>query len=116
MWQPAYMGVEETKINNYSLFTHVLNNNYQAPCKLDVFQMDLRREVVEAKLQSRIWEIIGDQKGVSDCLIDYAGQFKTNHVLIPAGMDFAYVFANATFRFLEDAFKIIENGKNSKKL
>lgn len=37
-------------------------------------------------------------------------------MLIPAGMDFAYVFAGITFEFLEEAFEIIENAKGSSKI
>jgi hypothetical protein len=52
--------------------------------------MDQKREVVEQKFQSRNWEIIGDKFGFAECLLNYANQFKTNHVLISAGMDFSY--------------------------
>jgi hypothetical protein len=43
------MGDVEPIVNKYSLFAHVLNNNYQAPCKLDVFLVELNREVIETK-------------------------------------------------------------------
>ena len=73
--------------------------------------MDTKRESVEAIYESRGWEIIGDRQGFTQCLINYASQFKTNHVLIPAGMDFSYQFADLSYKFLDDAFKIIGSDK-----
>jgi hypothetical protein len=71
--------------------------------------MDQKREVVESKFQSRTWEIIGNKFEFAECLINYAGQFKTNHVLISAGMDFSYQFADLSYKFLEDSFNTIRN-------
>ena len=56
--------------------------------------MDLKREIVEVKYQSRLWELIGDKDGTVNCLINYAKSFQTNHILIPAGSDFSFQFAD----------------------
>ncbi len=106
MWEPKFVK-DGLSFTSSGIFTHILNNNYAAPCKLDVYQMDQKREVVEQKFQSRNWEIIGDKFGFAECLLNYANQFKTNHVLISAGMDFSYQFADLSYKFLEDSFKII---------
>jgi alpha-mannosidase len=38
IWQPTYESATKGTLNNsYGIFTHILNENYQAPCNLDVF-------------------------------------------------------------------------------
>jgi hypothetical protein len=55
------------------------------------------------KYQSRLWEIIGNKEGTIECLIRYAESYKTKHILIPAGMDFSFQFADLSYKFLEDS-------------
>jgi hypothetical protein len=78
--------------------------------------LDLKREIVEAKYQSRLWELIGDKDGTVDCLISYAKSYQTNHILIPAGSDFSFQFADLSYKFMEDAMQILSaNQIGSKK-
>jgi alpha-mannosidase len=78
--------------------------------------LDLKREIVEAKYQSRLWELIGDKDGTVDCLINYAKSYQTNHILIPAGSDFSFQFADLSYKFMEDAMQILSaNQIGSKK-
>jgi hypothetical protein len=51
-----------------------------------------------------MWEIIGDKDGTINCLIRYAESYKTKHVLIPAGMEFSFQFADLSYKFLENVF------------
>ena len=71
---------------------------------------------MEAKFQSRVWDIIGNLNGTIACLKTYASHFKTNHVLIPAGMDFSFLFADLSFRFLEEVFEIIRGSSSTFKV
>lgn len=45
IWQPTYFGSTGPVESETGIFTQVMNNNYQAPCKLNVFQMDLKEEI-----------------------------------------------------------------------
>ena len=50
------------------------------------------------------------------CLLSYANQFKSSHVLIPAGMDFAFQFAELSYTFLEETFQLLESVDSKVKL
>ena len=45
---------------------------------------------------------------------NYAEHYKTNHIMITAGMDFAYQFAHDNFMFLEKVFQTIKNNPYAK--
>jgi hypothetical protein len=43
------------------------------------------------------------------CLDVYAAHFKTNHIMITAGMDFAWQFAHVNYDFFDNATAILMN-------
>ena len=51
-----------------------------------------------------------------NCFKDYASKYKTNHLLITAGMDFAYEHAEANFKFLEKAVYLMSTRSEASNL
>ena len=45
------------------------------------------------------------------CMENYARHFKTNHVMVTAGMDFAWLFAHVNFEFFENVTALYANHK-----
>lgn len=43
------------------------------------------------------------------CLIDYAQHYRSKHVLITAGANFAYVYADVQYDFLDSVMKLLNN-------
>ncbi len=115
-WRPEYQSGFDIESSNHSIMAHVVSGSYQAPCGLHVFTFESKREAIETKFQNKLWDIIANIKGTVDCLIQYSQSFQTNHVLIPAGMDFAYMFADLNYKFLEDVFQAVGGGASTKQI
>lgn len=103
LWQPNYEGLNGTQQSNRGIFVHVMHDLYNAPCGMDQYQgmmMDGQSAAMFENLYTRLEQNV---ETYINCLREVASQYKSNHILITAGMDFAFQYAHNNFNFLDKA-------------
>jgi len=59
------------------------------------------RKDAENKFKEQIEKLQENIESTTECLNSYANHFKTKHVMITAGADFAFVHADIHYKFLD---------------
>ena len=99
------------------IFTHFLEENLEAPCELGATQFTIKKDA-EKYFMSKLSTLTNNIDETLKCLYKYASNYKTRHILVTLGGDYAFKYAEAHFNFIErlmvllhgKTFKL-ENGK-----
>ena len=75
----------------------------------------MSQQQIQMEFQSKYWQIGNNTANTISCLEKYASHYKTNHVMITAGNDFAFKFAEVNYQFLENATQAINKNANGRK-
>ncbi|CDW76004.1 lysosomal alpha-mannosidase [Stylonychia lemnae] len=113
MWRPTFESENGDFENEQSLFTYVMHSKYQAVCGIEI-QEFWQMATVPKQMKRKIKEIESTTQRYLNCLRDVASSYKTKNVLLTIGDDFAYVFANETFKFIDMFIQIINTKSEGK--
>lgn len=100
------------------IFTHIMHEEFNAPCEFGSSPFTLKKDA-EQHFLKKLSEITSSLDDTLKCLQKYASHFRTRHLMITAGSDYAFNHAEAHFNFLERAMVLLhgkklslENGKS----
>ena len=89
---------------------------YNAPCGMDQWTGYGVKFQIEAHFESMYNAIRKSPKAYLQCLDSYANHYKSKHVMITAGMDFAFQFAEVNYQFFENVTSFYNRTPGGKKL
>lgn len=105
-------------VEGKGIFTHIMHEELNAPCEFGSSPFTLKKDA-EQHFLKKLSEITSSLDDTLKCLQKYASHFRTRHLMITAGSDYAFNHAEAHFNFLERAMVLLhgkklslENGKS----
>lgn len=91
------------------ILTHVMHELYNLPCAsyLDMRSpYNLKREA-EAHFNESFEKLSANLDATLKCLNYFVGDYRTSHLMLTAGADYAFVHAEIQFTFLDRVIKLL---------
>ena len=114
-WQPEFEGPSGPIKSANSMFTHVTHEMYQGGCDIDMWIYQSNRQYTENFFNNKIAQHKQNVENMIKCFEIYASHYKTRHVLFTLGTDFAFQFADLSYKYIDGIVKAVNDNKEGKK-
>jgi len=88
---------------------------YGAPCGMDQWTPHTDESEVKKQFFTNFNQIKLNTASYLRCLDAYASHYKTNQIMITAGMDFAWQFAHVNYGFFDNVMGVFMDHADGKK-
>jgi lysosomal alpha-mannosidase len=111
IWKPKFETLEQgssaaSKDPQEGIFTHITHEMYQGGCGIDMWIYQSEATYTKNLFKSKIEDLKSKNETFVACIEKYVSHYKTKQVLFTLGTDFAFQFAELSYKYIDEFVEV----------